>query len=83
VVTMAAGARPAGSMLVRDGQITAVGLAGEVRAAAPGASGAAGRGHRHPGPLDGHCHITDAGYPAKAADCSQPSALGIPAIQAL
>jgi predicted amidohydrolase YtcJ len=32
--------------------------------------------------VDGHCHVVDVGYLAAGADCSQPSAPGIPAIQA-
>jgi hypothetical protein len=35
-----------------------------------------------PGLIDAHCHVTDVGYLAAAADCSQPSAPGIEAIQA-
>jgi predicted amidohydrolase YtcJ len=83
-VTMAASARPAGCMLVRDGRITAVGSAGEIRAvAAPGASVVRlGGATVIPGLIDGHCHVSDVGYLAAGADCSQPSAPDIPAIQA-
>ena len=35
-----------------------------------------------PGLIDAHCHVADVGYLAAAADCSQPSAPDIPAIQA-
>jgi predicted amidohydrolase YtcJ len=35
-----------------------------------------------PGLIDAHCHVADVGYLATAADCSQPSAPDIPAIQA-
>lgn len=83
MVTMAAGARPAGSMLVRDGRIAAVGPAGEARAASPGARVVRlGGATVIPGLIDGHCHVADVGYLAMAADCSQPSAPDIPAIQA-
>jgi predicted amidohydrolase YtcJ len=88
-VTMAAGGGPAEAvlaqgMLVRDGQIAAVGSAEEVRAAAsPGAGHARMDGATViPGLIDAHCHICDVGYLAAAADCSQPSAPDIPAIQA-
>ncbi|HKA95806.1 MAG TPA: amidohydrolase [Streptosporangiaceae bacterium] len=83
VVTMGAGTGP-GCMLVRDGRIAAVGPAAEVRAAAsPGARVARlGGATVIPGLIDAHCHVADVGYLAAAADCSQPSAPGIPAIQA-
>jgi predicted amidohydrolase YtcJ len=86
-VTMAADAGssgPAGSMLVRDGRIAAVGPAGTVRAAAsPGARVVRLDGATVvPGLIDAHCHVADVGYLAAAADCSQPSAPDIPAIQA-
>src|SRR5256714_7385406 len=82
-VTMAAGAGP-GSMLVRDGRIAAVGPAGQIRAAASRAAMVARLGGATviPGLIDAHCHVTDVGYLAAAADCSQPSAPGIEAIQA-
>jgi predicted amidohydrolase YtcJ len=35
-----------------------------------------------PGLVDAHCHVADVGYLAAAADCSQPAAPDIPAIQA-
>ena len=35
-----------------------------------------------PGLIDAHCHVADIGYLAAGADCSQPSAPDIPAIQA-
>ena len=82
-VTMAAGAGP-GSMLVRDGRIAAVGPAGQIRAAASRAAMVARLGGATviPGLIDAHCHVSDVGYLAAGADCSQPSAPGIPAIQA-
>ena len=82
-VTMA-GAEPAQAMLVRDGRIAAVGPAGAVRgAAAPGAQVVRLDGATViPGLIDAHCHVCDVGYLATAADCSQPSAPDIPAIQA-
>jgi predicted amidohydrolase YtcJ len=87
-VTMAAGARPAErpaeAMLVRDGRIAAVGQAEAVRAeASPEARIVRLDGATViPGLIDAHCHIFDVGYLAAAADCSQPSAPDIPAIQA-
>src|SRR5215472_9017871 len=84
IVTMAAGGRPASSMLVRDDRIAAVGPAEQVRAAAaPDArvvplAGAA----VIPGLIDAHCHPSDVGYLASGADCSQPAAPDIPAILA-
>ncbi len=84
IVTMAAGTGTAGCMLVRDGQIAAVGSADEVHAvASPGASVARlGGATIIPGLIDAHCHVSNVGYLAAGADCSQPSAPGIPAIQA-
>ncbi len=81
-VTMAAGL--AEGMLVRDGRIAAVGPAEQVRAAAaPGAQVARlGRATVVPGLIDAHCHVSDVGYLAAGADCSQPAAPGIPEIQA-
>jgi len=83
-VTMAAGAGPVEGMLVRDGRIAAVGPAEAVRAAAaPGTRVARLDGATViPGLIDAHCHVCDVGYLAAAADCSQPSAPDIPAIQA-
>src|SRR3984885_11580106 len=74
----------AGAMLVRDGRIAAVGDPGEVRAmAGPGAAVArVGGATVLPGLIDAHCHVADIGYLAAGADCSQPSAPDIPAIQA-
>jgi predicted amidohydrolase YtcJ len=83
-VTMAADPWPADAMLVRDGRIAAVGPAAAVRAVAA-------RGARVvrldgatvvPGLIDAHCHVADVGYLAASADCSQPSAPDIPAVQA-
>ena len=83
-VTMAGDAGPAQAMLVRDGRIAAVGPVSAVRAAAsPGARAARLDGAAViPGLIDAHCHVCDIGYLAAAADCSQPSAPDIPAIQA-
>src|SRR5579875_422443 len=85
IITMARGAAGrAESMLVRDGQVAAVGPAEAVRAAAgPGAAVLRLDGATViPGLIDAHCHVSDVGYLAAAADCSQPAAPGIPAIQA-
>jgi predicted amidohydrolase YtcJ len=84
VITMAPGAGTARAMLVRDGRIAAVGGPGAIRAAAgPGAEVARLDGATIvPGLIDAHCHVADIGYLAAGADCSQPSAPDIPAIQA-
>src|ERR1700757_3986259 len=84
VITMAAGAGTAEALRVRDGRIAVVGTAGAVRAAAaPGAAVARLDGATIvPGLIDAHCHVANIGYLAAGADCSQPSAPGIPAIQA-
>ena len=84
IVTMAAGAGPARSMLVRDGRIAAVGPAEQVGAAAePGARVLGLEGAAViPGLIDAHCHLCDVGYLASGADCSQPAAPDIPAIVA-
>src|SRR5580658_11344726 len=87
IVTMAASTRstgPAEAMLIRDGRIAEVGPAEAVRAAAePGANVVSLDGATViPGLIDAHCHVADVGYLATAADCSQPSAPDIPAIQA-
>ncbi|HEY1004342.1 MAG TPA: amidohydrolase family protein, partial [Streptosporangiaceae bacterium] len=83
LVTMAPGAGPADSMLIRDGRIAAVGQAEAVRAAAPGADEVRlGGAAVIPGLIDAHCHVADIGYLAAAADCGQPSAPDIAAIQA-
>src|SRR5499427_10121459 len=84
IVPMAAGSGPADSMLVRDDRVVAVGPAGEIRAAAsPGATSVRlGGATVVPGLIDAHCHVANIGYLAAGADCSQPSAPGIPAIQA-
>src|ERR1700758_4116297 len=81
---MAANSGPARSMLARDDRIAAGGPAERVRAAAaPGArvvglDGAA----VIPGLIDAHCHLCNVGYLASGADCGQPAAPDIPAIQA-
>jgi len=85
IVTMAADAGSrAESLLVRDDRIVAVGSAEAVRAmAAPGAKVIRLDGATVvPGLIDAHCHVSDVGYLAAAADCGQPSAPDIPAIQA-
>jgi hypothetical protein len=84
VITMVPGAGTARAMLVRDGRIAAVGDPAEIRAAAgPGAEVARLDGATIvPGLIDAHCHVADIGYLAAGADCSQPSAPDIPAIQA-
>ena len=84
VVTMTPGGGTAGAMLVRDGRIAAVGDPAQVRAAAsPGAAVTRLDGATViPGLIDAHCHVADIGYLAAGADCSQPSAPDIPAIQA-
>src|ERR1700759_2199946 len=85
IVTMAPGAGGlAESMLIRDGTVVAVGPAETVRAAAsPGAALLRLDGATViPGLIDAHCHVSDVGYLAAAADCSQPAAPHIPAIQA-
>jgi predicted amidohydrolase YtcJ len=85
-VTMAADVAggPARAMLVRDGRIAAVAPGEAVRgAASPGARVVRLDGATVvPGLIDAHCHVCDVGYLAAAADCSQPSAPDIPAIQA-
>jgi predicted amidohydrolase YtcJ len=82
-VTMTADAGPADGMLIRDGRIAAIGPAETVRAAAPGAEVVRlGGATVIPGLIDAHCHVADIGYLAAAADCSQPSAPDIAAIQA-
>jgi predicted amidohydrolase YtcJ len=83
-VTMAAQEGSVEGMLVRDGRIAAIGPAEAVRAAAaPGAAVVRlGGATVIPGLIDAHCHVADIGYLATAADCSQPSAPGIAAIQA-
>ena len=84
VVTMGPGDGTAGAMLVRDGRIAAVGDPAQVRAAAsPGGAVTRLDGATViPGLIDAHCHVADVGYLAAGADCSQPSAPDIPAIQA-
>jgi len=66
--------------LLRDGQIVAVGARDEIsadnatRVSLDGATIV-------PGLIDAHCHITDVGYLASAADCGQPAAPDVAAIQ--
>ena len=87
-VTMApagdTGSGGAESMLVRDGRIAAIGPAAAVRAAAePGAASVRLDGATVvPGLIDAHCHVMNIGYLAAGADCSQPAAPDIAAIQA-
>lgn len=84
IVPMAAGGGPVGSMLVRNGRIAAAGPADQIHAlASPGAATARLDGATVlPGLIDAHCHVANVGYLASGADCSQPSAPDIPAIQA-
>ena len=84
VITMAPGGGRAEAMLVRDGRIAAVGTAAAVRAAAgPAAQRVRLDGATViPGLIDAHCHVSDVGYLAAGADCGQPAAPGIQAIQA-
>src|SRR4051794_24174615 len=78
------GSNGAESMLVRDGRIAALGPAAAVRAAAqPGAAVLRLDGATViPGLIDAHCHVINVGYLAAGADCSQPAAPDIAAIQA-
>ena len=78
------GSGGAQSMLVRDGRIAALGPAAAVRAAAqPGAAVLRLDGATViPGLIDAHCHVINVGYLAAGADCSQPTAPDIAAIQA-
>ena len=78
------GSSGADSMLVRDGRIAALGPAAAVRAAAqPGAAVLRLDGATViPGLIDAHCHVINVGYLAAGADCSQPAAPDIAAIQA-
>jgi hypothetical protein len=87
-VAMAPGGDPGSngraSMLVRDGRIAVIGPADEVRAAA-GAGAAVLRldgATVIPGLIDAHCHVMDVGYLAAGADCGQPAAPDIAAVQA-
>ncbi len=89
IVTMAAAgqvaaAGQADSMLIRDGRIAVAGSAAQTRAAAgPGAQVVRLDGATViPGLIDAHCHVCDIGYLAAGADCSQPAAPDIAAIQA-
>jgi predicted amidohydrolase YtcJ len=89
-VTMAAAAgnappenaAPAEAMAIRDGRIAAVGSMAQVRAAAPGAEVVrCGGATVIPGLIDAHCHVTDVGYLAAAADCSPLAAPDIATVQ--
>jgi hypothetical protein len=90
IITMAptgpagAGAAIADSMLVRDGRIAAVGSAAQVQATASPKTPVLSLDGATviPGLIDAHCHVSDVGYLAAAADCSQAAAPDIPAIQA-
>jgi predicted amidohydrolase YtcJ len=81
--TSGAGSSGVESMLVRDGRIAALGPAAAVRAAAqPGAAVVRLDGATVvPGLIDAHCHVMNVGYLAAGADCSQPSAPDIAAVQ--
>jgi predicted amidohydrolase YtcJ len=72
------------SMLVRDGRIAAIGPAAAVRAAAQPAAAVVRLDGATviPGLIDAHCHVMNVGYLAAAADCSQPAAPDIAAVQA-
>ena len=82
-ITMAPADR-AESMLVRDGRIASIGPAAAVRATAePGAAVVRLDGATViPGLIDAHCHVMNVGYLAAGADCSQPAAPDIAAVQA-
>ena len=84
-ITMAAApvnAAPAEAMLIRGDRIAAVGSMAQVRAAAPGAEVVRlGGATVIPGLIDAHCHVTDVGYLAVAADCSALAAPDIAAVQ--
>lgn len=71
-------------LLVRDGRVAAVGPAAAVHAAATAGAPVLRLDGATvvPGLIDAHCHVSDVGYLAAAADCSQPAAPDIPAIQA-
>jgi predicted amidohydrolase YtcJ len=85
-ITMAAvpgKAAPAEAMLIRGSRIAAVGSMAQVRAAAPGAEVVRCDGATViPGLIDAHCHVTDVGYLAAAADCSALAAPDIATVQA-
>src|ERR1700692_2694565 len=72
------------SMLVGDGRSAAIGPGSAVRAVAePGAAVVRLDGATVvPGLIDAHCHVINIGYLAAGADCSQPAAPDIAAIQA-
>ncbi|HEY2281056.1 MAG TPA: amidohydrolase [Streptosporangiaceae bacterium] len=84
IITMAPESGPADSLLIRDGYVAAVGSAAQMRAlAARNAAVVHLDGATViPGLIDAHCHVSDVGYLAAAADCSQPAAPDIPAIVA-
>jgi predicted amidohydrolase YtcJ len=77
IITMASPAI-ADTILIRDGKIAAVGSSRGQKPKKINLDGATVL----PGLIDAHCHISDVGYLASAADCSQPAAPDIPAIQA-
>jgi hypothetical protein len=75
-------AAPAEAMLIRGDRIAAVGSMAQVRAAAPGAEVVrCGGATVIPGLIDAHCHVTDVGYLAAAADCSALAAPDIATVQ--
>lgn len=85
VIVPMAGSNPtAAAMLIRDGKIAVVGTVEHARSAAlPGAQVVQLAGATViPGLIDAHCHVSTVGYLMAGADCSQPSAPDIPAIQA-
>jgi hypothetical protein len=82
IITMASPGE-AEAILIRDGQIAAVGSREQVSARQTNPTRINLDGATVvPGLIDAHCHITDVGYLASAADCGQPAAPDIPAIQA-
>jgi predicted amidohydrolase YtcJ len=75
-------AAPAEAMLIRGDRIAAVGSLAQVCAAAPGAEVVrCGGATVIPGLIDAHCHVTDVGYLAAAADCSALAAPDIATVQ--
>jgi predicted amidohydrolase YtcJ len=84
VITMHQAAPSASSVLVRDGRLVAVGDAEVVESqASPRATIVSLPGRTVlPGMIDAHCHISVLGYLLTGADCSQPSAPDIAAVQA-
>jgi predicted amidohydrolase YtcJ len=83
-ITMDPGQPIASALLVRDDHIAAVGDSDSVRGHSstnPAEIYLRGR-TVVPGLIDAHCHLSIIGYLLTGADCSYPSALDIPTIQA-